>query len=45
VVNATRALFIGDFSDNSVWLGFALVTVLAVLSVYWAASVFRKATA
>jgi ABC-2 type transport system permease protein len=45
VVNATRALFLGDFSDNSVWLGFALVTVLAVLSVYWAASVFRKATA
>ncbi|HEX2912617.1 MAG TPA: ABC transporter permease [Chloroflexia bacterium] len=45
VVNATRALFVGDFSDSAVWIGFGLVLVLAALCVYWAASVFRKATA
>lgn len=45
VVNATRSLFTGDFSDSAVWIGFVLVTVLAALCVYWAASVFRKATA
>lgn len=45
IVNATRSLFTGDFSDNAVWIGFGLVVALAALCVYWAASVFRKATA
>jgi ABC-2 type transport system permease protein len=45
VVNATRSLFTGDFSDSAVWIGFGLVVVLAALCVYWAANVFRKATA
>ncbi len=45
VVNATRSLFSGNFSDSSVWIGFLLVVVLAILCVYWAASIFRKATA
>ncbi|MBN9391206.1 MAG: ABC transporter permease [Chloroflexi bacterium] len=45
IVNATRALFLGDFSDNAVWIGFGLVIVLAVLCVYWAANIFRRATA
>lgn len=45
VVNATRSLFLGDFGDSSVWIGFVLVIVLAILAVWWAASVFRKATA
>lgn len=45
IVNATRSLFLGDFSDSAVWIGFALVVVLAILCVYWAASIFRRATA
>ncbi len=45
VVNATRSLFTGNYGDSSVWIGFSLVTALAALAVYWAASVFRKATA
>jgi ABC-2 type transport system permease protein len=45
IVNATRALFLGNFSDSAVWIGFVLVIVLAVLCVYWAASIFRRATA
>jgi ABC-2 type transport system permease protein len=45
IVNATRSLFTGDFSDSAVWIGFVLVVALAALCVYWAASVFRRATA
>ena len=45
LVNATRALFLGNFSDSSVWIGFVLVVILAALLVYWAASIFRRATA
>lgn len=45
VVNATRALFAGNFNDSAVWIGFVLVVVLAGVCVYWAASIFRKATA
>ncbi len=44
VVNATRSLFAGVYDDSSVFVGYGLVIVLAVVCVYWAASVFRKAT-
>lgn len=45
IVNATRALFLGHFDDSAIWVGFGLVVALAVLCVYWAASIFRRATA
>ncbi|NWJ44292.1 MAG: ABC transporter permease [Chloroflexi bacterium] len=45
VVNATRSLFVGDYGDSSVWIGYSLVIILAGLCVYWAANVFRRATA
>jgi ABC-2 type transport system permease protein len=45
VVNATRSLFTGNYGDSSVWIGYVLVIALAALCVYWAASVFRRATA
>jgi ABC-2 type transport system permease protein len=44
VVNATRSLFVGDFGDSAVWIGYVLVILLAALCVYWAARVFRRAT-
>ncbi len=45
VVNATRALFDGNYGDSAVWIGFVLVLALAAVCVYWAASIFRRATA
>lgn len=44
-VDALRALFLGNFSDTSVVYGFAMITVLAVLALFWAAQSFRRATA
>lgn len=43
-VDATRALFIGHFSDPSVPLGFIIMGVLALLATWWAARSFRQAT-
>jgi ABC-2 type transport system permease protein len=44
-VDAARALFIGQIGDQSVPLGFVIMTVLALLAAWWAARSFRQATA
>jgi ABC-2 type transport system permease protein len=44
-VDAARALFNGNTGDTSVWIGFTVILVLAVLSISWAARSFQKATA
>src|SRR5262249_55883161 len=43
-VDATRALFDGDFSDASVLRGFIVMAVLAGLTLWWAVRSFRQAT-
>lgn len=42
-VNAARALFNGNIGDAVVWRGFAVMTVLAALALWWAARSFRQA--
>ena len=44
-VDAARALFNGRFGDASVVEGFAILAVLALLAIWWAARAFRQATA
>jgi len=44
-VNAARALFIGNIDDSTVPLGFAIIGLLAVLVLLWAARSFRNALA
>jgi len=44
VVDAARAIFNGDIADAAVWHGFAILSVLAVLSFWWSMSCMRKAT-
>jgi hypothetical protein len=44
-VDATRALFTGHLGDPSVVRGLGLMTVLAVIAVWWAVQSFRQATA
>lgn len=41
-VQAGRALFSGDFSDSSVPVAFALIAVLAVLTLNWSARSMKK---
>jgi ABC-2 type transport system permease protein len=45
VVDASRALFNGHLTDVSVGRGIIILTVLVVLSLWWAANSFRQATA
>ena len=45
VVDATRAVFAGDFGDSSVLWGTGWAVVLFALGVWWGASVFRKENA
>jgi len=44
-VDASRALVNGDLSNSVVPLGFAVIGVLTVLAIWWAARAFRQATA
>ncbi|QBD81161.1 hypothetical protein EPA93_36390 [Ktedonosporobacter rubrisoli] len=44
-VEAARALFNGHLGDISVIRGFAIVAVLALLAICWAASNFRRSMA
>jgi ABC-2 type transport system permease protein len=44
-VDASRALFVGRIADQAVPLGFAIIAVLALLAIWWAARSFRQATA
>ena len=44
-VDATRALFDGDFGDPSVIYGFGIMATLTLLALLWAARSFRRATA
>ena len=44
-VDAARSLFNGTLGDPAVLRGFAVLTVLTVLSLWWAARQFRQATA
>jgi ABC-2 type transport system permease protein len=44
-VDASRALVNGDLSNTAVPLGFAVIGVLTVLAIFWAARAFRQATA
>ncbi len=44
-VDATRALFDGDFGDPAVIHGFGIMATLTLLALLWAARTFRRATA
>jgi len=44
-VDAARALVNGHLTDQSVGIAFAIIGGLLILAVFWAARVFRKATA
>ncbi|WP_110518005.1 ABC transporter permease [Herpetosiphon llansteffanensis] len=44
-VDASRALFIGQFSNPAVWQGFVVMGVLAFLGVFWAVRSFRQGVA
>jgi ABC-2 type transport system permease protein len=41
-VDASRALFAGDPGDGSVWKALAIIGVLTVLSLVWAARSFAR---
>ncbi len=41
-VTGTRALFVGDLGDPSVWQGLLIMAVLAVAAVVWAARLFAR---
>lgn len=45
VVSAARALTNGRFADASIWEAFLLMAILMLVSFFWAASSYRKATA
>ena len=44
VVDASRAIFNGDITNNAVWKGFAILLVLVVLAFRWSLSCMKKAT-
>lgn len=44
-VEATRSLVNGNLDDSVVWLAFAIVAGLAVVTMLWATRIFREATA
>jgi ABC-2 type transport system permease protein len=43
-VEAARALFHGAIGDAAVWHGFAIMAVMALLAIFWAARSFRHTT-
>jgi ABC-2 type transport system permease protein len=45
LVAASRALAIGDFSNDHVWQAFAVIVPLCALTLAWATSVYRRAVA
>lgn len=45
LVEASRALALGSFSNTAVWQAFAVLTPLCALVLVWATRVFRKAVA
>ena len=45
IVEAARALINGDTSDNSILISFASVFVMMLLTMQWAISLFKRATA
>lgn len=45
IVEAARALINGDTSDNSILISFASIFVMMLLTMQWAISLFRRATA
>jgi ABC-2 type transport system permease protein len=44
-VEAARALFHGAIADAAVWHGFAIMALIALLAMFWAARSFRQAVA
>lgn len=44
VVDASRAIFNGDISNNVVWQAFILLGILVILSFWWSLSCMKKAT-
>jgi len=42
VVDATRALFRGDFGDRDVWIGIAVTVGLATLLAWWGTRMFQR---
>ncbi len=45
VVDATRALFRGDFSDRYVWIGALVTVVLGALLAWWGSRTFQRQSA
>jgi ABC-2 type transport system permease protein len=45
VVDATRALFRGDWGDQSVWVGALVTIVLAALLAWWGTRMFQRQSA
>ncbi len=45
VVDATRALFRGDFADHSVWVGAVITVALGVLLAWWGTRTFQRQSA
>ena len=45
VVDATRALFRGDFGDGDIWLGVGIALALSALLAWWGARTFRRQSA
>lgn len=41
-VSATRALFVGDYNNNSIIIGYAVMTLVAFLIFCWSTSLFKK---
>lgn len=44
-VDATRALFVGNFTDPSIMVSFVVITILTLLSLNWAVRAFRQGMA
>lgn len=44
VVDASRAIFNGDISNNVVWQAFIMLGILVILSFWWSLSCMKKAT-
>jgi len=45
VVDATRALFRGDFGDNNVWIGGVITIALGALLAWWGTRTFQRQSA
>ncbi|MGA2975182.1 MAG: ABC transporter permease [Spirochaetia bacterium] len=44
-VTAARSLFLGNFGDSAILVGFVLLGILAILAFWWAIRSFRRAAA